>query len=218
MINGYVSTRDQLVLYLAVGAVGALMVLVPGDGTLIMGAVLTLVLVGAAAVDTYRRRRWPQRVEALLSDVLAHVEELSPDEVTVSVVDARHPEVRSIRDDDGRRRVVVSQGMRVLYRDANALWFILAHEVAHQVLGHLDAGVIEGFGDEAESYHAVEFAADAWAMALAQTAGRDPRSGIRSLRVLDPIESHLLGGRPRPKTHPTAAARIERMRAQLPPG
>ena len=173
MMNGYLSTRDQLSLYLAVGAVGALMVLVPGHGTLAVGALVTGGLIGAALVDRRRRRRWPQRIEALLADVLTHVEGLSSEEVTVHVVSSRQPDVRSIREEDGGRRIVVSQGMMVLSRDENALWFILAHEVAHQALGHLESGVIEGFGDDEEAYHAVEFTADAWAMALARTAGRE---------------------------------------------
>ena len=217
MTHPFVSPGRQLALYLGAATVAALMWVVPGDATLGLGLAIIALIIGLAVFDHRQSKGWPNRIREVLDDVLGHVADLDADAFTVRVLPHGLPDARSARTRDGRPLVVVSQGMRALGSDADALWFVIAHEVAHHALGHV------GYRDDPEATPAarlatargLEFEADAWACTLALRAGRDPMAGIRSLNVLGKIEARALSGRPRPPYHPAPSDRIAALRARL---
>ena len=104
--------------------------------------------------------------------------------------------------------VFLAVGMATLMDDRDALWAVLAHEVGHHVLGHLEEDPDVG----AAVTRRMELEADAWAARLAVKAGRDPRAALRALERLGAIERELLAGRPRPTTHPDTEERIRALR------
>ncbi len=171
-------------------------------------------IVGVALWEHHRVKRWWPMVNILLADVLEHTPKLGPEQIRLRQSRMPLPGATSTPLTDGTTRITISDGLRVLYDDPDALWFLLAHEVAHQVLGHLhvppDAPALQQ-----ALRHRYELEADAWAMALAIQAGRNPRAGIRSLERLSKIEAAALAGRARPETHPEGAERVAAMQAQL---
>lgn len=209
------SPAHQLALYGGCAMVAGVMWFYPGDFSLMLGGATAALIVGVALYDRHHRARWPVLVRTLFADVLSHLGDPPP--LSIRLHGHQLPDARSTRGTDGHGVITISQGMRVLERDTDALWFVLAHEVGHHVLGHLSRGsepAVEAQAHDTARHH-LEVQADAWALALARRAGRDPAAGIRSLRVLGPIEDRILAGRSRPGTHPRNPDRIYAMQVLL---
>ncbi len=208
------STGQQTLLYL-----GGLVVVVPfffaaSDGWSWVVLAYAGLVVGVAVWERHRVSRWWPLVCGLFEDVLAHTPELDPEQVKLRRSTFERPSSVSTPLPGGGVQITLSDGMRVLYGDPDAVWFVLAHEVAHQVLGHLTAPP-ETPEEERALRHRYELEADAWALDLALRAGRDREAGLRSLRVLGEVEAAALAGRPRPDTHPGAPARAAALAARL---
>jgi len=184
------------------------------DGWFVVVLGYVALIIGVALWEQHRVRRWWPMVNALLADVLAHTPQLQPVQVQLRQSKMPLPGASSTPLTDGTTRITICDGLRVLYGDPDAVWFVLAHEVAHQVLGHLHPPPDAPAAQQALR-HRYELEADAWAVVLAIQAGRDPRAGIRSLERLSKIEATALAGRARPDTHPEGAARVAAMQAQL---
>jgi Zn-dependent protease with chaperone function len=208
-----VSPASQLALYAGGAVVAGLMWLAPSEATMAIGCAYIALVFGIAWVDRHQRQRWPGRVRDLLDDVLAQVEDVDTDRFEVRHLAHALPNAHSARTWEDQPLILISDGMRVLWSDKDALWFILAHEVAHHVLGHIghrddpDATTAE----QHATLRGLELEADKWAMDLARRAGRDPLAAVRSIQVLAPIEKRALAGRPRPASHPSPDARIAAM-------
>jgi Zn-dependent protease with chaperone function len=184
------------------------------DGWVVVVLGYVALIIGVVLWEQHRVRRWWPMVNELLADVLVHTPQLQPDQVRLQQSKMPLPGATSTLLTDGATRITICDGLRVLYGDPDAVWFVLAHEVAHQVLGHLHTPPDTPAAQQALRQR-YELEADAWAVVLAIQAGRDPRTGIRSLERLGKIEAAALAGRARPDTHPEGAARVAAMKAQL---
>lgn len=108
----------------------------------------------------------------------------------------------------GSRYVVVSSAMVKLLPTEAELAFVVAHEIAHQWLGHFERRQMKHF--LAEQWE-MEHEADATALGITALAGYDPRSSkaalLRVYQSIDPAAS--------PTSHPGLAERIAALHRRL---
>jgi predicted Zn-dependent protease len=112
---------------------------------------------------------------------------------------------------DGRH-VIVTTGIASLSRSRDEIAFVIAHELAHNILGHASAGHEHGIFGSSEAIRD-EFQADSYAVRLMAKAGYDPAGGISFLR----------NARRRlwwnvSLTHPGFTRRIDNVTAAIRPG
>ena len=119
---------------------------------------------------------------------------------------------------DGKH-VVLTTKLVELARDDNELAFIIAHEMAHNILNHAvrmraagaSDGLFRSFGKSGAIIRETEREADLLGSDLAQDAGYDPASGARVLKLVDtdPIHIAFLS------LHDSVSARIKAIRKHL---
>ena len=113
----------------------------------------------------------------------------------------------------GAGEILFSRGLVVRLQSEAELAFVLAHELAHQHLGHTKPEVIRNIEDLADvhSNHTFEYEADRYALGHIALAGYDPRVSIKAL-----LHSY---GRARANvshpSHPGLWSRIEQLKLAL---
>jgi hypothetical protein len=119
-----------------------------------------------------------------------------------------------------RGYAIVTTRLLEAIRSDDELAFALGHEIAHNVLGHMDrlaemgvpgSGMLRGFGKNGARVRATEAEADRLGLKLAWAAGYDPRAAIPYRRRME--EAH--GGPALFSTHPSARARERLLREVL---
>lgn len=79
----------------------------------------------------------------------------------------------------GNGAIIVSRGLLLRLSTEAELAFIIAHELAHEMLGHTEVS-----DRSPESRRALEFAADRFGLGLMAVAGYDPRPAVQALAEL----------------------------------
>ncbi len=82
-------------------------------------------------LDAVFRKRHPE--EERLQNI---VDKLTFHPIRVIVSDDEQPEALSLLNEDGRELILISRGL-LRHLSEDELYFVLAHEVAHHILGHL---------------------------------------------------------------------------------
>lgn len=107
--------------------------------------------------------------------------------------------------------ILLSRGLVRSLSSESELAFVISHEMAHQVLGHLsdENGTIDE--SSVEEHHAFELSADRYAVSLVALSGYDPRNATSSVlhvagvRALDDDNS----------THPSLQTRLSSLEQAL---
>jgi len=117
------------------------------------------------------------------------------------------------------RYVEITVGAALYARDDDELAAIIAHEFAHNILGHrtrLDTarvarGFLGNFGRNARQIRATEVEADRFSIYLLERAGYDPRGAVRFWSRLGPRGLDLFGT----PTHPDWRRRIQSFEEEI---
>jgi hypothetical protein len=128
------------------------------------------------------------------------------------------PSGRMNAEADGRY-VQVTTALAAYVPDDGELAAVLAHEFAHNILGHrvrLDAarvsrGFFGNFGRSAQRIRETEIEADRFSIYLLDRAGFDPEAAVRFWRRFGPRGLNFLGS----PTHPNWRARIASFESEI---
>ncbi len=121
----------------------------------------------------------------------------------------------------GNGQILFSQGLVKRLPNESELAFVLAHELAHEILRHQDTIHSENMGEApAELSRGMELEADRAAIGLVAYAGYDPRSASMALNHLSKIGSddEAAAGYPSPAERLAQLGKLIRSSGWRPPG